>query len=122
MLKEERVITPTIRALLDGKARKHSELFLLVPLSLLEKVAPLGPNASFLYVILYSTHRMQPRVEYFSVQSEFEAAVGRGYRWWHRHTRTLEEAGLVEVRRKDGAKPRYRLLGTAARRRHKDLA
>lgn len=108
MIEEERVITPTIGALLDRKARKQQELFVAIPLTLLEQVTPLGANAAFLYAILFSHHRMHGS-GYFSIQPEFETAVGRGYRWWYRHTRTLEQAGWIEVKRSDGARPRYRL-------------
>ena len=109
-MEERKVITPTIRTLLNRKAHKREDLFVLVPVVLLERVASLGTNASFLFAILYSIHRMQPKTEYFLMQSEFEAAVGRGRKWWHRHVRTLEEAGLIEVRRSAGSKPRFRML------------
>ena len=114
-MREEKIITPTIRTLMDRRAKEREDLFLLVPLALLESAAPLGGHATLLYAILYSVHRMQPRARHFLLQAEFEAAVGRGYRWWHRHTAALEQAGLIEVKRSDGAKPRYRLLGLAAK-------
>ena len=36
-------------------------------------------------------------------------AFGRGFRWWHRATSKLEEAGLIECQRHAGRLPRYRL-------------
>ena len=71
---------------MERKGRKRDELFLRIPLSLVERVAPLGPDATLLFAILYSVHVMQPKAGYFLLQAEFEAALGRGYRWWHRHT------------------------------------
>ena len=119
MLREEKIITPTIQVLIDRKAKKQEDLFALIPLDVLEKATPFGPDAAFLYLILYSVHRMQPKAEYFLLQAEFEAVVGRGYRWWHRYTQILEKAGLIEVKRSDGAKPRYRLLGSRATKKRK---
>jgi len=112
-VREKKVITPTIQALMERKGRKRDELFLRIPLSLVERVAPLGPDATLLFVILYSVHVMQPKAGYFLLQAEFEAALGRGYRWWHQHTKKLQDAGFIEVKRAVGAKPRYRMLGKA---------
>ena len=39
-------------------------------------------------------------------------AFGRGFRWWHRATSKLEEAGLIECQRHAGRLPRYRLKKT----------
>lgn len=36
-------------------------------------------------------------------------AFGRGFRWWHRATSKLEQAGLIECQRHAGRLPRYRL-------------
>lgn len=36
-------------------------------------------------------------------------AFGRGFRWWHRATSKLEQAGLIECQRHVGRLPRYRL-------------
>ena len=112
-VRERKVITPTIQTLLERKARKREELFLRIPLSLVERVAPLGPDAVLLFAILYSVHVMQPKAGYFLLQAEFEAAIGRGRRWWHWYAKKLEDAGFIEVKRAVGAKPRYRILDKA---------
>lgn len=46
-------------------------------------------------------------------------AFGRGFRWWHRATSKLEEAGLIECQRHAGRLPRYRLkkVGPGASRK-----
>ena len=36
-------------------------------------------------------------------------AFARGFRWWHRATSKLEQAGLIECQRHTGRLPRYRL-------------
>ena len=43
-------------------------------------------------------------------------AFARDFRWWHRATSKLEEAGLIECQRHSGRLPRYRLKSGARRR------
>ncbi len=110
-IKEAPVITPYHQALMERRAQKQDELFLRVPLRLLGLIAPLGPQATFAFAVLYSVQcTSQKAAGYFWLRPDFEAAVGRGPRWWHTHTQTLEKAGVIEVERRVGAKPRYRLL------------
>lgn len=108
-MREVKVITPTIRRILDRRAARRERLFIYVPLAALAKVAPLGPSAALLYAMLYSIQSMHTKDGPFPVPTPFEEALGRGVQWWYRHASTLEREGLVEVIRKDGARPRYRL-------------
>jgi hypothetical protein len=105
---DEPVTTPTLRVLQAKQKRRHSEWFIRAPLAMVAQAAPLGIDAAFLYVVLISNQQLYPG-QFFGVRPEFEDMVGRDRRWWSRHARTLEQAGLVDVQRRTGCSARYRL-------------
>jgi hypothetical protein len=49
------------------------------------------------------------RNEWITLPMRTVDAFGRGFRWWHRATSKLEQAGLIECQRHSGKLPRYRL-------------
>lgn len=49
------------------------------------------------------------RSEWVTLPARTIDAFGRGFRWWHRATSKLEQAGLIECQRHAGRLPRYRL-------------
>ncbi len=49
------------------------------------------------------------RLAWVTVPHDTVDAFGRGFRWWHRATSKLEQAGLIECQRHSGRLPRYRL-------------
>lgn len=107
---EVTILTPTLETKLAALVRREEGLFVHVPLPVLARVTPLGVHASFLFLILYSLHRMAPSNTFFPMRANFEDVVGKDRRWWYRHTQALERAGLIEVRRGSGAGTRYRVM------------
>lgn len=49
------------------------------------------------------------RQDWITLPTRTVDAFARGFRWWHRATSKLEEAGLIECQRHSGRLPRYRL-------------
>ena len=49
------------------------------------------------------------RNDWVTLPSQTVDAFARGFRWWHRATTKLEQAGLIECQRHSGRLPRYRL-------------
>ena len=49
------------------------------------------------------------RSDWVTLPTKTIDAFARGFRWWHRATTKLEQAGLIECQRHSGRLPRYRL-------------
>ncbi len=110
-LGEEKLTTPTIERLMKERAQRKEALYLRVPLSIAGGLSHLGASACWCYLVLHSVRELSPsHGGYFWLRADFEEAIGRGPRWWFEYTNTLAAAGVIDVKRAVGKKPRYRLL------------
>jgi hypothetical protein len=113
MLQGIAVDTPTLRALTDSRRLKADYVFRLT-----EHQVKVGrevglPDSALLALAAISGAAYGDRSQkWVTLPQRTTDAFGRGYKWWHRATSALEQAGLIQCERHPGRLPRYRLLST----------
>ena len=107
--------TPTIQLLrTEGKERRtHRYVFRLTDDQVDAARAQGLPDSSLVALAAITAAAYGERSGlWVTVPARTTDCLSRGYRWWHRATERLEQAGLIECQRHAGRLPRYRLVGS----------
>jgi hypothetical protein len=102
--------TPTVierRRLREERASKY--IFVLESKALVESRA-LGDSAVLAYAAIRAAAFGDRSGDWVTVGRITRELFRRSYKWWYRATESLADAGLIEIDRRRGQLPRYRLL------------
>lgn len=113
MLHEIAVDIPTVQALTESRRLKSAYVFRLTEHQVRVTREFRLPDSALLALAAISGAAYGDRSQtWVTLPQRTTDSFGKGYRWWHRATTTLEQAGLISCERHAGRLPRYRLLTT----------
>jgi len=118
---ERQVDTPTVARLkLEAATRgRKPYVFVLTDHDLTAlRAAGLPLSAIAAYACVKGAARAARYHEWVTLRQRTIDAVGRDWRWWHRQTEQLQDAGFIDVERHRGRLPRYRLRAESAAQAH----
>lgn len=115
MVREVAVQIPTVQALRARRQVRAAYVFRLVEGQVSAARDAGLPDSALLALAAISGAAYGARGEkWVSLSPRVIEAFGKGYRWWHRATAMLEQAGFLRCERHAGRLPRYRLVRAAA--------
>lgn len=110
MVKEVAFRTPTVQALGERRQTKAAYVFRLAEDQVAAAKMARLPDSALLALAAISGAAYGARGDsWVCLSPRVTDAFGKGYRWWHRATAALEQAGFLRCERHPGRLPRYRL-------------
>lgn len=113
VVREMPVDTPTVAA---AKAKRDSRPMYSYYMTDadLRRVTHLGDAAALAYAAIRSAAWGPRAGNWVAIPPKTRVALNRGYRWWHSATSALQRAGVIDVERRRGRAPLYRLRPSGA--------
>ena len=111
---EQRVDTPTVidlRQALVTMRPPQAYIFVLMEGDLVRlRDARVPPQAYVALALIKGAVRAAGSAEWITIKQRAYQSLGRDRRFWYEATQRLEAAGMIQVQRHRGRKPRYRLV------------
>lgn len=101
--------TPTIIERKRVLAERTAKYSFVIDGETLSKVSAIGDAAVIAYAAISGAAFGDRRNDWVTVGRVARELIDRDYKWWYRATEALVEAKLVEVQRRRGQLPRFRL-------------
>lgn len=109
----EQVDTPTLREL-KGRRRVKAYRYIVTQVDMVRaRDAGLGPGPVVAFLGIQAASRAAGG-GWVTLRPQVRDVWGYGAEWWRVNTGKLVQAGFIEVERRPGASPRYRLTGAQA--------
>ncbi len=108
--REEIVITPTMKSLMEKKAKSGKFYVPAIEFSSLLRVAAIGGKAQLVYSAIRATVKM--RGQWSKIPTQLQSQIPLTSPHLSRAIRQLEDVGLIQVRRESGKKLRFALPET----------